>query len=101
MRFFSKVSNSKQLPSCKKADQTVKKNLSYETFYIDLGGIYYLHAKFQINILKVKDCRNWFRFLSHSLSLSCTISLSFSLSVYIRLSLLILNPIVLSIFQAA
>ena len=37
MRFFSKVSNGKQLPSCKKSDQNVEKNQSYETFYRDLN----------------------------------------------------------------
>ena len=29
---FSKVPNGKQLPSCKKPDQKVEKNQSYETF---------------------------------------------------------------------
>ena len=34
--FFFQVPNGKQLPSCKKSDQNVKKNQSYETFYRDL-----------------------------------------------------------------
>ena len=32
---FAKVPNGKQLPSCKKSDQNVEKNQSYETFYRD------------------------------------------------------------------
>ena len=64
----------------------MKKNLSYETFYTNLRGIHYLHAKFQINILKVKDCRNWFRFLSHSLSLLHNLALFLPICIYPSLS---------------
>ena len=33
---FPKVPYGKQLSSCKKSDQNVEKNQSYETFYIDI-----------------------------------------------------------------
>jgi len=37
---FSKVSNGKQLPSCKKSDQNLEKNQKrYETFYRDLNFV--------------------------------------------------------------
>ena len=37
--FFSKIPKGKQLLSCKKSDQNVEKNHSYETFYRDLNFI--------------------------------------------------------------
>ena len=36
---LSKVLNDKQLPSCKKSDQNVEKNQSYETVYIDFNFV--------------------------------------------------------------
>ena len=36
---FSKVPNDKQLPSCKKSDQNVEKNQSYETIYRALNFV--------------------------------------------------------------
>ena len=47
MRFFSKVPNGKQLPSCKKSDQNLKKNQSHDTFYRDLNSVkFYLLSNY-------------------------------------------------------